>query len=272
MAIFLIYLIIFFFGASVGSFLNVVIYRLPAKISIIHPPSRCPKCLHSLGKTENIPVFGWLWLQGKCRWCQTPISIRYPLIEALTGSLFVLIFHQFGFMSINDVGLSLGYTIFVSWLIALAWIDLDTMTLPNPLTQSGLIIGLIWQFLLGLMNNGFTGGIDSLFQSILGAVVGIWLFDAILILGTLIFRKPAMGGGDPKLVAMIGAWLGWQGVLITAFIACFFGTIVGITAIALKLLGKGKPMPFGPFLVIGAILTMFTGQWILSSYLNYVGL
>ena len=272
MALFLLYLIIFIFGASIGSFLNVVIYRLPAKISLIHPPSRCPKCLHSLGTTENIPVFGWLWLQGKCRWCKTPISIRYPFIEALTGGLFVLIFHQFGFTNLENVWLSLGYAIFVSWLIALAWIDLDTMTLPNSLTQSGLVIGLIWQFWLGLINNNLTGGINSLFQGILGVVVAIWLFDAILILGTLAFRKPAMGGGDPKLAAMIGAWLGWQGILVTAFLACFFGTIIGITAIALKLLGKGKPMPFGPFLVVGAILTMFAGEWLLSSYLNYMGL
>ena len=269
MAIFLLYLIVFIFGASIGSFLNVVIYRIPAKISLIHPPSRCPKCLHPLGKTENIPVLGWLWLQGKCRWCKTPISIRYPFIEALTGFLFVLVFHQFGF-----TWLSLGYVIFISWLIALAWIDLDTMTLPNPLTQSGLVIGLIWQFWLGFVNNNgnFTDAINSLFLSILGAVIAIWLFDTILILGTLAFRKPAMGGGDPKLAAMIGAWLGWQGVLMTSFLACLFGTIIGMTAIALKLLGKGKPMPFGPFLVVGAILTMFVGEWLLSSYLSYMGL
>ena len=267
MTIFLIDLIIFCLGASIGSFLNVVIYRLPAKISLIHPPSRCPKCLHPLGKIENVPVLGWLWLKGKCRWCQTPISIRYPFIEALTGALYVLIFHQFGF-----TWLSVGYAIFVSWLIVLAWIDLDTMILPNPLTQSGLILGLIWQFWLGFVNNNLTGAINYLFLSILGAVVAIWLFDLILILGTLVFRKPAMGGGDPKLAAMIGSWLGWEGILITAFLACFFGTIVGVTAIALKLLAKGKPMPFGPFLVLGAILTMFQGKWLLSSYLSYIGL
>jgi leader peptidase (prepilin peptidase)/N-methyltransferase len=157
--------------------------------------------------------------------------------------------------------------------MALAWIDLDTMILPNALTQSGLVMGLIWQFWLGVVNSDkLSTGLDSLWQSILGAVVAIWLFDAILILGTLVFRKPAMGGGDPKLAAMIGAWLGWQGVLITSFLACLLGTIIGITAIALKLLGRGKPMPFGPFLVVGAVLTMFKGEWLLSSYLSYMGL
>ncbi len=267
MANFFIYFIVFTFGACIGSFLNVVIYRLPAKISLISPPSRCPKCLHPLGTTENVPVFGWLWLQGKCRWCQTPISARYPFIEALTGGLFVLVFLQLGF-----TWLSLGYVIFISWLLALAWIDLDTMTLPNSLTQSGLVIGLIWQCWLGLADNHIIGGINFLFQGILAGVVGIWLFDAILILGSLAFGKPAMGGGDPKLAAMIGVWLGWQGILITSFLACFFGTIIGVTAIALKLLPQGKPMPFGPFLVLGAISTMFAGEWLLSSYLQYMGL
>ncbi|MBL1209930.1 prepilin peptidase, partial [Geminocystis sp. GBBB08] len=129
MANFFIYLIIFIWGACIGSFLNVVIYRIPANISLINPPSRCPKCKHLLGKTENIPVIGWLWLQGKCRWCHTAISPRYPLIEAITGLFFILVFYQFGF-----TWLSVGYVIFLSWLIALGLIDMDTMTLPNSLT------------------------------------------------------------------------------------------------------------------------------------------
>lgn len=267
MITFLIYFIVFIYGACIGSFLNVVIYRLPANLSLIHPPSRCPQCLHPLGKTENVPVFGWLWLQGKCRWCQTKISFRYPFIEALTGLLFVAVFYQFGF-----IWLSLGYVIFISWLMALAWIDLDTMTLPNPLTQSGLVIGLIYQFWLGFVDNNLSGGINFLFQGILGGVVGIWLLDIILILGTLIFQKQAMGGADPKLTAMIGVWLGWKNVLITTFVACFYGTIVGVGGIIIKRLSKGNPIPFGPFLVLGAITAMFAGEWLLSSYLEYIGL
>ncbi|WP_017293012.1 prepilin peptidase [Geminocystis herdmanii] len=267
MANFFIYLIIFVWGASIGSFLNVVIYRLPAKISLINPPSRCPKCLHPLGKTENIPVIGWLWLKGKCRWCHTPISFRYPLIEAITGSLFTLVFYQYGF-----TWLSLGYVILLSWLIALAMIDFDTMTLPNSLTQSGLVIGLGWQTWLGFTVGGIRGALQYLFLSIFSAVIGIWLFDFIRILGTVMFGKPAMGGGDPKLTAMIGSWLGWQGVLLTGFLACFVGTIVGGGAIVLKLLKKGQPMPFGPYLVLGAISTIFWGDRILSSYLEYIGL
>lgn len=260
------YTFVFVTGASIGSFLNVVIYRLPAKISFIKPPSRCPHCLHPLGKTENVPVFGWLWLRGRCRWCKAPVSFRYPLIEAITGILFVLITISFGL-----TWLSLGYCILVSWLITLSFIDLDTMTLPNPLTQSGLIIGLLFQSFMGYSQEGFSGLANSLFVSILSMVIGIWLFDTILIVGTLVFGKPAMGGGDPKLAAMIGAWLGWQGILITAFLSCLIGSIIGITAIASGILKKGQPMPFGPFLALGAICTMFFGDSLLSIYLKSMG-
>ncbi|HEY9702383.1 MAG TPA: prepilin peptidase, partial [Allocoleopsis sp.] len=132
--------IVFGLGSAIGSFLNVVIYRIPAGLSILHPPSRCPHCKHQLGITENIPVFGWLLLQGKCKHCHSPISIRYPIIETVTGILFLFVFWTF------DVSLyTLGFWIFLSWLLALSIIDLDTMTLPGVLTKSGLIVGLIFE-------------------------------------------------------------------------------------------------------------------------------
>jgi leader peptidase (prepilin peptidase)/N-methyltransferase len=264
---FFIHLIIFSLGACIGSFLNVVVYRLPAGLSLISPPSRCPSCLHPLGKTENVPVLGWLWLRGKCRWCGVPISPRYPFVEAMTGGLFVLVFEQYGL-----TWLSLGYVILISWLIALALIDFDTMILPNSLTQTGLAIGLIWQIGLGFSDGGLKNAIDYLFWAILSGVIAIWLFDAILIIGTLIVGKPAMGGGDPKLAAMIGVWLGWQEVLITGFLACAIGTIIGISAIACGWLKKGQPFPFGPFLAIGALLTLFWGDSLLTTYLRWTGL
>lgn len=263
----IILLIVFAFGACVGSFLNVVVYRLPAGMSIIYPPSHCPKCSHPLGITENIPIFGWLWLKGKCRWCKASISPRYPLVEATTAFLFSLIYHQFGFS-----WLTLTYLLLVSWLIPLALIDIDTMTLPNSLTQSGLIVGLIWQGLVGLADNGINGFAYHLFLAILGGVVGIWLFDIISIVGSLLLGKPAMGGGDPKLAAMIGVWVGWQGILLTAFLACAYGTIVGITAIALKLIRRQQPIPFGPFLVLACITVIFWGDRLINSYLEYMGI
>ena len=137
-------LMVFAGGASIGSFLNVVVYRLPAKLSILWPPSRCPHCLHKLGKRENIPVLGWLWLKGRCRHCKSRISVRYPLVEAITGVLFLLVFWKYG------LGLETwGYWAFLSWLLVLSLIDLDTMTLPNSLTQSGLVAGLVFQGTVG---------------------------------------------------------------------------------------------------------------------------
>jgi leader peptidase (prepilin peptidase)/N-methyltransferase len=262
-----IYLFVFAFGACIGSFLNVVIYRLPAGMSLVHPPSRCPHCSHPLGKTENVPVFGWIWLKGRCRWCHGPISFRYPLIESITGLLFVLTFLQFHFS-----WLTLGYWVLISWLLALGLIDFDTMLLPNSLTQSGLVLGLIFQSWLGFSQGNISNSAYTLFYAILSAVIAIWLLDLILIIGTIALGKPAMGGGDPKLYAMIGAWLGWQNLLLTGFIACGIGSIVGITAMLTGFLKKGHPLPFGPFLAIAAIISVFFGESLISRYLELMGL
>ncbi|MGH2413932.1 MAG: prepilin peptidase [Microcystaceae cyanobacterium] len=251
---------VFAFGASIGSFFNVVVYRLPAQLSLLHPPSRCPHCLHPLSKQENIPVLGWLWLKGRCRWCKTPISIRYPLIEAATGLLFVLVFWQFGFHLA-----AIKYWVFLSWLVVLALIDLDTMTLPNMLTQSGLLLGLGFQVIKGWQDSQVAG---HLMAGIGGTVLGIWVFDLILIVGTLVFQKPAMGGGDPKLAAMIGAWLGWKYVLLTGFLACAIGAFTGIAARLMGWLKSLQEIPFGPFLALGAALTVFWGDAIIATYLK----
>lgn len=249
---------VFAFGASVGSFLNVVIYRVPAEISLLYPPSRCPKCLHKLGKTENIPVLGWLFLKGKCRWCKNPISARYPIVEAVCGVLFCLIFWQFGL-----TWTTLGYWVLVSWLLSLGLIDFDTMTLPNALTQSGLVLGLVFQLLLGWQHGH---PIQGLMLGIGSAVLGLWLFDLIRFSGEMALGQPAMGGGDPKLAAMLGAWLGWQGLLVNAFLACILGSVMGVLAMSMKWLKRGQPMPFGPFLALGAVLTIFWGNTMIATY------
>lgn len=256
-------LIVFTLGASIGSFLNVVVYRLPAKLSLLWPPSRCPHCLHKLGKTENVPVFGWLWLKGRCRWCRAPISFRYPLVETITGVSFCLLFWQFG-LNIT----TLGYWTLFSWLLALSLIDLDTMTLPNGLTQSGLVLGLIFQTLRGWQEGQWTGLSANLMSGIAAAVLGIWLLDTIAILGSMAFGQAAMGGGDAKLMATIGAWLGWKYMLLSGFLACGLGAFVGGGAIAIGLLDRKQPMPFGPFLALGAILSLFCGEIIISTYLK----
>jgi leader peptidase (prepilin peptidase) / N-methyltransferase len=253
----------FAFGAAIGSFLNVVIYRLPANLSLIHPPSRCPRCFTRLKPYDNIPILGWLKLRGRCRHCHTPISIRYPLIELMTGILFTLVFCAFSFSLPT-----LGYWAFFSWLMALAWIDLDTMTLPNPLTQSGLVLGLIFQAILGWSTGQMDGVAAHLMTGVLGAVVGIWIFDLISLIGSVVFGQTVMGGGDAKLAAMMGAWLGWKYLLLSGFVACTIGAFVGGGGIALGWLNRKQPMPFGPFLAIAAILVTFLGEQMISSYLQ----
>ena len=253
-------------GACIGSFLNVVVYRIPAGISLVLPPSRCPQCLHKLGKTENVPILGWLWLKGRCRHCRSPISMRYPLVEAATGLVFLLVFLLY------DISLqTLGYWAFLSWLIALALIDFDTMTLPNPLTQSGLVAGLAFQVTTGLLPIFQSGeAINHLFNGIAGAVLGLWLVDSIRILGSMVFGQEAMGGGDPKLAAMMGVWLGWQYLPMAIILACAAGVFVGLAG---RLVGRLQPLQkivFGPFLALGAALTVFWGEAIRSAYREFL--
>ncbi|WAL60276.1 prepilin peptidase [Thermocoleostomius sinensis] len=262
MAALIVVLVIFALGASVGSFLNVVIYRLPIELSLLHPPSHCPHCGKCLKIYDNVPVWGWLKLKGRCRYCQHPIACRYVFVEVATGALFV-----FTFWAFSPSMPLLGYWVFFSWLIALALIDLDTMTLPNALTQSGLVAGLVFQAMLGWTDSGtIAGTTEQLWRGLIGAVVGIWLFDLITLVGSIVLGQTAMGGGDAKLAAMMGAWLGWQQLLLAGFLACVLGTIIGSGALALQLINRRQPMPFGPFLALGAVLTVFWGPTIVSAY------
>lgn len=255
------FLIVFALGASVGSFLNVIVYRVPAGLSVLRPPSRCPHCHTRLGITENVPVFGWLWLRGRCRHCRAPISSRYPLVEGATGLLFLLIFLT-GSGSVVEL---LGTWALFAWLLALSLIDVDTFTLPNPLTQSGLVVGLCYQGLRGWQAGELA---QQLMVGILGAVVGLWLFETIAFVGSIAFGQAAMGAGDGKLAALMGAWLGWKLLLVAGFIACVLGAFVGGGAIALGILNRRQPMPFGPFLAIGAGVTALWGETILSTYMT----
>lgn len=264
-------IIVFALGASIGSFLNVVVYRLPAKLSILWPPSRCPHCLNQLKSHDNVPVLGWIWLRGRCRYCKSKISVRYPVVEAITGIIFLIVFAEFQ-VSI----LTIGYWAFCSWLLALSLIDLDTMTLPNPLTQSGLVLGIIFQMTLGYVQAGWKGAINHLMIAIVGAVLGLWLFDAIANIGSIALGKTAMGAGDAKLAAMMGAWLGWRYLLLASFLACVLGVIIGgfmvwrsSSARRNSSPPKNSPkIPFGPFLALGSMITVFVGEAILSAYLE----
>ncbi len=264
---------VFALGASIGSFLNVIVYRLPAGLSILWPPSRCPKCLNQLKAYDNIPVFGWISLRGRCRYCKSKISVRYPVVEGVTGIIFLLVFLVFQVST-----LTIGYWAFCSWLLALSLIDLDTMTLPNPLTQSGLVVGILFQMVVGFLPEASSVGlVNHLMMAIVSAVLGLWLFDAIALLGSIAFGKTAMGAGDAKLAAMMGAWLGWKYLLLASFIACALGALVGGGVIMRRRKAMihetsrprlGQKMPFGPFLALGSVITLFSGEAILSSYLR----
>ncbi|MGD1854205.1 MAG: prepilin peptidase [Leptolyngbyaceae cyanobacterium] len=254
---------IFFLGASIGSFLNVVIYRLPAGISLLSPPSRCPQCLTRLRPYDNVPVLGWVWLRGRCRYCRTAISPRYPLVEALSGLLFVVVFLRFGWSFQTP-----AYWGFIGWLIALTLIDIDTLTLPNVLTMSGVCIGWLAQGLLAL--SAHQAVMPTLAASVAASVLGLWLFDGISLLGAVVAGKTVMGGGDGKLAAMLGAWLGWQGLLLSVLLASFFGAMTGGVGILLRRLDRRQPIPFGPFLAFGAGISLFFGNALVQAYLSFL--
>ena len=260
------------FGACVGSFLNVVVYRVPAGLSLISPPSHCPKCNTQLKPRDNIPIVGWFLIGGKCRYCKAPVSGRYPLVEALTAVLFWCVAWQFGFTV--PIALLATYGLFVGWLVSLALIDFDTMTLPNVLTQSGLVTGLAVQIAKPWIAPALGGGnsANHLLAGIAGAVVGIWLLDIMRVLGSLLLNTEAMGAGDAKLAAMIGAWLGWQKVLLAIAIAALLGSIAGILAIAVGKLVRRQAFPFGPFIAIGGFLALLFGNAVIDTYLKWFGL
>lgn len=255
--------VVFILGASIGSFLNVVIYRLPAGLSLLSPPSRCPNCLTRLTAHDNVPVLGWLWLRGRCRYCRIKISPRYPLVELLHGLLFVTIFLHYGW-SIETP----AYWSLVSWLVALTLIDFDTLTLPNSLTMSGVVVGWVAQWLFAI--HGQQPVMLTVFASVAASILGLWLFDGMGLLGGVILNRTAMGGGDGKLAAMLGAWLGWQGLLLSILLASLLGTVLGGVGLSCGLLKRRQHIPFGPFLAFGAGISLFFGDSLIQAYLSLV--
>jgi leader peptidase (prepilin peptidase)/N-methyltransferase len=189
----------------------------------------------------------------------------------LTAFLFWCVAAYFG---TSQPIITLGfYAAFLSWLLALSMIDIDTQTLPNSLTQSGLVVGLIYQGSLAFTNSGDrTNFAGNLINGIVGAVIAIWVLEIIRIGGRIWLQKEAMGGGDPKLAAMIGMWLGWQNILLTILIASAIGALIGGIALTAKNLEKHQQIPFGPFLAIGGAVSLFFGKPMLSAYLGWFGL
>jgi leader peptidase (prepilin peptidase)/N-methyltransferase len=254
--------LVFALGAAIGSFINVVVYRLPTGQSLLYPASHCPHCGHALAPYDNVPILAWLWLSGRCRHCRRPIAKRYPLTELGSGLVFLISVWRLGWSWWTP-----AHWVFLSFLLALALIDIETFTLPDGLTQTGLVVGLVAQSLVpGLQGEGLASVLTAMMGGVFGAVLGLWLYEVISLLASLALGQVAMGGGDAKLAAMLGAWLGWQGLLLSSFLACGLGALVGGGAIALGWLHRRQPMAFGPFMAIGAALTVGWGEALVHLY------
>ena len=259
-------------GAAIGSFVNVVAYRLPAGISLVWPPSRCPKCETRLGPTENLPIAGWLLLGGRCRHCRAPISWRYPAVEACTALLFGLVALRLGIeWTAPSLVAASFWGFFVAVLIALSLIDFDTLELPPELTRAGILVGLLFRTFYPVWATGdWAAGPPGLVDGLYGLLLGIGLFDTISYLGERILGKEAMGGGDAVLSAMMGVWLGWQKLLVALALGFLFGAVVGVIGLATGRLKREEPLPFGPFLACGGICGLMFGEILIASYLSFI--
>ncbi len=237
----------FILGLILGSFLNVCIYRIPRGKSLVYPPSHCPLCKHRLSPLDNIPLISYILLRGRCRYCGGRISVRYPLVELLTGVFVYFLYLKFGLSTIFLIMLP-----FVLALIALSFIDFDTQRLPDAITIPIAIAGFILSFLPGP---------PDVSESAIGLAGGFVLMLGVYYLGKLLFRKEALGGGDVKLMAMVGAFLGIKGVAFSVFFGSVLGSIVGI----LYMMRSGrKIIPFGPFLSAGALIYLFLGDRLMA--------
>jgi len=245
---------VFLFGAAIGSFLNVCIYRLPLDQSIVSPGSRCMSCGTAVRWFDNIPVISWIVLRGRCRRCGVTFSIRYPLVELLTGCLMLVLFLRFG-LSVSFA----VYALLVAALIVITFIDFDHQIIPDEISLSGVALGFLTSFFLPE-----PGWVSSL----AGIVVG-WGSLALVFYAYLwLTGREGMGGGDAKLLAMLGAFLGWKAIPFIIFTSSLVGSIVGLSLMALQRKGRHLAIPFGPYLAMGAVLYVFYGPQLINWYLR----
>ncbi len=244
----------FVLGACCGSFLNVCIYRIPASLSIVYPGSSCPQCKTPLPFYDNIPIISYLILKGKCRHCKSPISFRYPFVELL-GGLFALAC----MMAFGPTLDGLLIFVFIATLIVVTFIDLDHRIIPDVITLPGIPIF----FLFALAIPSVTW-----LESIIGILVGGGSLFSVAWLYYFITGREGMGGGDIKLLAMMGAVIGWKGILFTIFAASAIGTVIGVLTMSRSSKGLRLAIPFGPFLATGGVIYIFFGEAILRWYAN----
>jgi leader peptidase (prepilin peptidase)/N-methyltransferase len=247
----------FIVGLCIGSFLNVCIYRIPLSKSIASPGSMCPHCQTPIRFYDNIPVFSYLWLKGRCRHCQARVSLRYPIVEFLGGLIALSCFLKYGF-SVD----AMIYFIFMAALLAITFIDIDHRIIPDVISLPGILLGLGASFLLVDM---------SPLQSLIGILAGGGILWGVAWGYSFFMKKEGMGGGDIKLLAMIGAFVGWRGVTFTIFTASLIGTLVGLLVMWQTRQNMKLAVPFGPFLAMGATLYILFGPELIGWYFGTLG-
>lgn len=243
------YILIVVLGLVIGSFLNVCIYRIPLEESIAFPPSHCAKCEHKLSPLDLIPIFSYIFIKGRCSYCNEKISIRYPLIESINTILYLIVYLKFGLTLI-----ALKYCLLVSILIVIGMIDYDTQFVFTSTTVFGGIIGIIFIIIQAIV---YKSGVLDL---IIGGVVGFG------IIGLIVFLTKGMGEGDIEIAIVCGLFLGIKGILLGLFLSIIIGGIVGVIILALKLKKAKEKIAFGPFIAIGSLISMLWGTEILKFY------
>lgn len=242
-------------GMVVGSFLNVCICRMPKDESIVSPPSHCPQCSYQIKWYDNIPLLSYLLLRGKCRGCSAHISLQYPLVESLNGILTLFLFLRFGLTPVFA-----AFFLFCSALVVITFIDIEHQIIPDEISLPGIVIGFLFSF--------FLKG-HSWVNSLVGILAGGGSLLLVAYCYQLLTGKEGMGGGDIKLLAMMGAFLGWKAVPFIIFSSSLIGSIVGVSMMLLQKKDSKLAIPFGPYLAIGALLYIFYGQPLISWYLNF---
>lgn len=247
--------LIFLFGLVFGSFINVCIYRVPKKEALVLSRSHCPKCGASIKAFDNIPILSFVWLGGKCRNCQANISWRYPIVELLTALIFLFSYWHFGW------GWEfISKTIFLILLIIIFFIDLEHKIIPDVISLPGIGLGLGFSLLVKSI---------TFWQSLAGFLIGGVFLYLIALLGDFLFKKESMGGGDIKMAAMLGAFLGWEKLLLCFFVAVLLGALVGIiTTFFSSKVRESRVIPFGPFLALGAFVSIFWSKELIQFYIQ----
>ncbi len=252
----MIHLLVFVIGAIIGSFLNVCIYRIPNKQSIVFPGSHCPKCKYPIRWYDNIPILSFILLSGKCGHCRARIPPQYIVVEFLTAFILLGLYAGYG-----PTPKFFAYSVMAGGLVVAAFIDLATYEIPDRISLGGIVVGTALGLAYPSIFDADSRGL-GLMRSVAGMLVGGGAIYLMGIAGRLLFRKEAMGGGDVKLMAAIGAFIGWKLVILAFFIAPFFGAILGVM---LKVRENKDVIPYGPFLSLGALLAVFFGDRILQA-------